>query len=106
MSVTCRLSDWKYPKLSQQVPHDFQEVMSADSTPILCGAVPSFELFMTRWEMMAKDFPKLKKYVEPGLKCAYDYYGRMDHTRAYIITMRKRLHLPALGNPTNCYLQS
>ena len=63
--------------------------MSGESTPILCGAIPSFEMFMTSWEKLLHDHKSLKKYIDPGLQWAYMYYSRMDNTRAYIATMRK-----------------
>jgi hypothetical protein len=55
--------------------------------PILSGVLPSFEMLMTRWEKLAKDAPALKKYIKPGLQKAYEYYNRMDETKAYVISM-------------------
>jgi hypothetical protein len=63
--------------------------MSGESAPILCGAIPSFELFMSRWEKIKGDHPRLEPLVQPGLDWTYKYYERMDRTRAYIITMRQ-----------------
>jgi hypothetical protein len=88
----------------QQVPHVVQQVMSGESTPILCGAVPAFEMFMTRWESLIQDHPRLKPLIQPGLDCAYKYYGRMDRTQAYIIAMRQQIHLDP-QNQTNSRLQ-
>ena len=68
--------------------------MSSKRTPVLCGAIPVFEKFMTEWEDMMKATPRLKKYIQPGLACACDYYVRMDDTRAYVITMRTCLLCP------------
>jgi hypothetical protein len=68
--------------------------MSSESTPILSGAIPAFEMFMTKWEVVMEKNDKLEKYIKPGLECAYNYYGRMDRTRAYIIAMRKRASPP------------
>jgi hypothetical protein len=65
--------------------------MSGERTPILCGTIPAFEVFMTRWEKAAKKFPNLKRYIKPGLEWAYMYYDRMDLTGAYVIAMRKCL---------------
>ena len=70
-----------------------QQAMSKESTPVLCCAIPAFEMFMTRWEKILQDHPGLEKYIKPGLDWAYRYYGRMDRTRAYVITMCKRLCL-------------
>lgn len=72
-----------------QIPHTVQQVMSGERTPVLSGAIPAFEMFMTKWEKIACDFPQLKPLVEPGLEWAYRYYGRMDRTRAYIVAMCK-----------------
>ena len=54
---------------------------------MLSGVLPSFEMLMTRWEKLAQDVPALKKYINPGLEKAYEYYNRMDETKAYIIAM-------------------
>jgi len=72
--------------------------MSGESTPILCGAIPSFEMFMMSWEGLLERHPNLSKYIEPGLEWASKYYGHMDHTRAYIITMCKFFCFPAPDN--------
>ena len=63
--------------------------MSNEHTPILSGAIPSFEMFMSRWEQLVTEHPRLEHLIQPGLDLAYDYYGRMDRTRAYIIAMCK-----------------
>jgi hypothetical protein len=69
--------------------------MSRESTPILCGAIPSFEVFMSAWERLVKgSHTRLRTYAQPGLDWAYKYYARMDRTRAYVVTMRKSLYLP------------
>ena len=67
--------------------------MSGESTPILCGAIPSFEMYMTRWENMIRECPRLEPLIQPGLDWAYKYYNRMDRTRAYVITMRQQIRL-------------
>jgi hypothetical protein len=64
--------------------------MSGERTPILCGAIPAFEMFMTTWEKMCREHTHLEKYIRPGLEWAYRYYARMDRTGAYMITMRKQ----------------
>ncbi|OBZ73092.1 Zinc finger BED domain-containing protein 4 [Grifola frondosa] len=66
------------------VPHTVQQVMSGERTPILSGTIPSFEMFMTRWEKLGK---KAWHLTDVGLKWAAKYYSRMDGTPAYIIAM-------------------
>jgi len=63
--------------------------MSAEKTPILSGAIPAFEMYMSSWEKLGLEHPCLKDLIKPGLDWAYMYYGRMDRTKAYIIAMCK-----------------
>ena len=74
-------------QLVAQVPHMVQQIMSAESMPVLSGAVPSFEIFMTRWEKLRTKFPELKPWVDIGLEWATKYYTRMDDTDAYVVAM-------------------
>jgi hypothetical protein len=53
----------------------------------LLGAIPAFEMFMTKWEKLGNGSKDLKPYIKPGLDWAYKYYGYMDHTTAYIVAM-------------------
>jgi hypothetical protein len=61
--------------------------MSEESTPVLSGAIPSFELFISQWEMLSTNHLCLQPLIKPGLKLAYTYYGWMDRTSSYIIAM-------------------
>ena len=61
--------------------------MSAHTTPVLSGAIPSFELFMSQWEQLGRTHAKLRPWTKIGLKWANKYYKRMDDTRAFIIAM-------------------
>jgi hypothetical protein len=63
--------------------------MSAESTPVLSGVVPSFEIFMSSWEKLGREYLRLTNIIAIGLDSAYKYYGRMDRTKAYIISMRE-----------------
>jgi hypothetical protein len=69
------------------VPHQVQQTMSGEGMPILSGAIPAFEMFMTKWEKLGNGSKDLKPYIKPGLDWAYKYYGYMDHTTAYIVAM-------------------
>ena len=70
-----------------QVPHKVQQAMSGETTPILAGAIPAFELFMMQWKDLGKKHSTLAPWINIGLKYATKYYGRMDRTRSYIIAM-------------------
>jgi len=61
--------------------------MSKEKTPVLAGAVPTFERFMTSWERLAEKNQHLEPAIKVGLKFAYKYYKRMDGTDAYVVSM-------------------
>jgi hypothetical protein len=63
--------------------------MSSESRPKLGKAVAHFELFMTAWEKKAEQIPRLKPFIDVGLRWATKYYKRMDNTKAYVIAMCK-----------------
>jgi hypothetical protein len=63
--------------------------MSAEKTPILSGAIPCFEMFMTAWEDLGIDYPHVLKWTSVGIKWAVKYYTKMDDTRAYVVAMRE-----------------
>jgi hypothetical protein len=65
--------------------------MSAEDTPILSGAIPAFELFMSSWKSMVADSDLVAEnaaqFIQPGLAIANKYYTKFDDTDAYIIAM-------------------
>lgn len=71
----------------RQHSHAAQHVMSKELTPVLAGAVPTFERFMSRWERLSLAQPHLAPAINAGLEVAYKYYKQMDNTTAYIIAM-------------------
>src|SRR5712672_1137275 len=77
-------------------------------TPSLSGAVPSFKVFMTKWESLGNnpEKPYMMDLVRPGLKWAYKYYARMDYTPTYIITMCKPIHPQSRFQISNDHIQS
>jgi hypothetical protein len=80
-----------FVQLAAQVSHTVQQIMSAELMPVLSGAVPSFEIFMTRWEKLRTTYPELKPWVDVGLKWAKKYYTCMDDTDAYVVAMYELL---------------
>jgi len=61
--------------------------MSAESMPMLSSAVAIFEIFMSQWEELGKQFKKLTPWIKVGLNWAKKYYSLMDDTDVYIVTM-------------------
>jgi hypothetical protein len=69
------------------VPHAAQQTMSKETTPILSGSIPAFEMFMLSWEQLAEKIPCLKPFINEGLKWALKYYEWMNRTDAYVVAM-------------------
>ena len=61
--------------------------MSAERMPVLSGAIPAFEMFMTTWEQLGEKNPHLSRWTSVGVSWAVKYYERMDQTRAYVVSM-------------------
>jgi len=61
--------------------------MSGETNPILIGAIPAFEMFMTSWECLAEKHPRFQSWINISLHSASTYYLRMDLTKSYIIAM-------------------
>ena len=71
--------------------------MSGES-PILAGVVPCFEMFMSKWEILAEVNHNLVLWINTGLDWATRYYSRMDNTSAYIISMGMSLAILIIMN--------
>ena len=60
---------------------------------MLAGTLPAFEMFMSRWEILAEKHQWLKPFIDIGLSWARKYYCKMDQTRAYVVAMGELLCL-------------
>ena len=83
---------------NHEAAHVVLQTMSSESTPVLCGAIASFELLMTKWERLGEEHPELQYWSRIGLHWARKYYKRMDDTDAYIITMSRFLFSRSPGH--------
>jgi hypothetical protein len=45
--------------LLPQIPYRVQHIMCKEGMPILLGAIPAFEMFMTKWEQLSIKHPHL-----------------------------------------------
>ena len=61
--------------------------MSEESSLVLSGTIPSFEIFMTTWEDLSEHHPHLETIIKPGLDLAYKYYTWMDRSLCSIVAM-------------------
>jgi hypothetical protein len=57
--------------------------VSKESNPVLSAAIPSFEMFMSQWEMLLnhpKNSQHMKAHIKAGLAAMYKHYKKMDRT--------------------------
>ena len=64
-------------------------IMAGEKLPSLCGMIPAIEMFMSGWEELSQDQPRLERFIQPGLKFAVKYYRAIDKTSSYAISMCK-----------------
>lgn len=67
--------------------------MANETVPTLSSAIPSLELFMTKWESLAEKHTNLRPFIEAGLIKAREYYKRMDDTRAYVLALGQSISI-------------
>ncbi|KAJ7122049.1 ribonuclease H-like domain-containing protein [Mycena crocata] len=73
------------------VPHAFQQKLSAEKTPTLGLAFPAFESMISRWEQMQRENPELADIIQKGLDKLGSYQERVERVPAYVLAMRKFL---------------
>lgn len=71
-----------------QYPHEVQ-TLSKEETPVLAGVILAFEIFLTKWDQLARKKPWLKPLINEGLIWATKYYQRLDLSNVYVIAMCK-----------------
>ncbi|KAJ8588902.1 hypothetical protein M405DRAFT_684356, partial [Rhizopogon salebrosus TDB-379] len=69
------------------VPHAFQQKLSAEKTPTLCNAIPAFAAMMQIWNKQLHDDARLASVVQPGLDKLADYQSRTADVPAYVLAM-------------------
>lgn len=77
-----------YPRwIVTQVPHAFQQKLSAEKTPTLCNALPAFEAMINKWQQMQLDNPETADIIQKGLDKLGSYQDRLERVPAYILAM-------------------
>ena len=68
-----------------QIPHAFQDILGAETTPTLCYSIPAFAAFIKLWKDLAEQKPEWEDIIQPGLDKLEDYQDRL--TDVHIIAM-------------------
>ncbi|KAF5367905.1 hypothetical protein D9757_011237 [Collybiopsis confluens] len=87
---TLSADDWVFLKDIRdvlEVPHLFQQRLSAQKTPTLCWALPSFAAMVEEYKSQMQRFPYLTDVIQAGIDKLNNYYQRLYNIPAYILAM-------------------
>ncbi|KAF7372180.1 HAT family dimerization domain-containing protein [Mycena venus] len=82
--------EWKALEVFKKildVPHAFQQKLSAEKTPMLCHALPAFEAMIKKWEQMQLENPETADIIQQGLDKLGSYQERLERVPAYTLAM-------------------
>jgi hypothetical protein len=77
-------------KKKKQVPAAFQDLLSFETTPTLCHAVPAYECLIHKWQELQDDEEMPAKFydvIQAGIEKLKDYQERTDTVPAYVLAM-------------------
>ena len=72
---------------TRQIPHAFQQRLSAEKTPTLCEATRSFSAITEVWKEYQDQHPETFDIVQAGIDKLEDYSNRTSLTPAYTVAM-------------------
>lgn len=71
-----------------QVPDAFQQKLSAEKTPTLCNAVPSFDAMITIWTEQQENWGEpISSIIQDGIDKLTAYQDRISLNPAYTMAM-------------------
>ena len=70
-----------------QIPHYCQELLSAEKTPTLSLALPTYELLVDLWKKLAHAIPELSHYIMLGVGKLLEYVSKGRRSRIYALAM-------------------
>ena len=73
------------------MPYAFQQHLSAETTPTLCDAIPSFEAMKNVWNELKVKMPDVAPIIDAGLSKLEEYCSRANLVLAYVIAMDNNL---------------
>jgi hypothetical protein len=69
------------------VPHQAQELMSAEKTPTLSMALPLYELLIKRWTLMKIEKPLYAPFIDIGIKKIVEYVELSRKSKIYALAI-------------------
>ncbi|KAF8235398.1 hypothetical protein L208DRAFT_1257325, partial [Tricholoma matsutake] len=88
-----------------QVPHAFQDILGAETTPTLCYAIPAYLAFIDLWKKQIADHYEWEQIIQPGIDKLEDYQDWLIDAPTYVVAMGKIIpcvfKLPVIANLNN-----
>jgi hypothetical protein len=69
------------------VPHQAQELMSAEKTPTLSMALPLYELLIKRWTLMKIEKSLYAPFIDIGIKKVVEYVELSRKSKIYALAI-------------------
>jgi hypothetical protein len=73
------------------MPHSYQQLLSTEKTPSLCGTIPAFEGLIQVLQTFQEDNPSSFNIIQPGIEKLQDYQEETAFAPAYTIATCKFL---------------
>ncbi|KIJ58320.1 hypothetical protein HYDPIDRAFT_102918, partial [Hydnomerulius pinastri MD-312] len=69
------------------IPHQTQELLSAEKTPTICAALPAYELLVDAWQKLRSETWELSHYIGVGVAKIDEYTQAGRKSRIYALAM-------------------
>lgn len=70
-----------------ELPHEAQELLSAEKTPTVSIAMPAYELLRDAWVTLPVDVPMMEHYVGVGVSKLDEYMLKSRKSRIFALSM-------------------
>ena len=78
---------WNNTEAVNQIPHAFQQLLSFESTPTLCDAIPAYGDFESAWKEYQSTHSEVAPFIQRGLDKLEIYRERLDLVPAYALAL-------------------
>ena len=91
-----------------EIPHQCQELLSADKTPTLSLVLPTYEMLVVLWGQLALALPELSHYINLSIAKIMEYVskGRRSRIYALAISVLFKLMMQCYSHPQSVSHQS
>ncbi len=74
-----------------QVPHAFQQILSAEKTPCISDTLPTFEAMRSTWDALQEELLHLSEIIDASLDKLAEYCNHADDVDVLFLAISKPL---------------